>query len=522
MPPPLEVVMAAERLPMRKLREIIRLRLQAGQSGRAIARSCALSPSTASEYLGRIVLAGLSWPLPPELDDDAALERLLFPDERHPVSNRPEPDWAWIHTELQRRHVTKMLLWHEYKEAQPGGLQYSQFCDRYLRWARPLSATMRQAHRAGEKTFIDFSGDGLDVVNAFTGECQKAVLFVAVLGASNLTYVEPVLHQDLPTWIGCHVRAFEYFGGVTPIWVPDNPKVGVTRASKYDPDLNPTYADLARHYEAAVIPARPHRPRDKAKVEAAVLIAERWILAVLRNRTFYSIDELRTAVAGLLEKLNARPMRLLKKSRRQLFDDIERSALKPLPARPYELAEWSRPKVAPDYHVAHDDHFYSVHFGLIGQQLDLRATEATIEIFKSGKRLESYPRSYAKGKYTTRKEHMPRDHRDHAEWTPERIAGWAKKSGPQTVALVEAIMASKVHPQQGFKRCLGILRLGKEYTPERLERASARALRFRTLTYTSVAAILKNNLDQEPLPGDEPQGSLPLHENIRGSRYYLN
>jgi len=514
--------MAAERLPMRKLREIIRLKLQAGRSGRAIARSCGLSPSTVAEYAGRIALAGLSWPLPPELDDDVALERLLFPDEHRPVSNRPEPDWAWIHTELQRRHVTKMLLWHEYKEGQPNGLQYSQFCDRYLRWARPLSATMRQAHRAGEKTFIDFSGDGLDVVNAFTGECQKAVLFVAVLGASNLTYVEPVLYQDLPTWIGCHVRAFEYFGGVTPIWVPDNPKVGVTRASKYDPDLNPTYADLARHYEAAVIPARPYRPRDKAKVEAAVLIAERWILAVLRNRTFYSMEELRTAVSELLEKLNARPMRQLKKSRRQLFEEIERAALKPLPVRPYELAEWSRPKVAPDYHVAHDDHFYSVHYALIGQQLDLRATEATIEIFRSGRRLESYPRSYAKGKYTTRKEHMPRAHRDHAEWTPERIAGWAKKSGPQTVALVEAIMASKVHPQQGFKRCLGILRLGKEYTPERLERASARALRFRTLTYTSVAAILKNNLDQEPLPGDEPQGSLPLHENIRGSRYYLN
>lgn len=447
--------MAAERLPMRKLREIIRLKLQAGQSGRGIARSCAMSPGTVSEYLGRIKVAGLSWPLPPELDDDAALERLLFPGEKHPVSNRPEPDWIWVHSELQRRHVTKMLLWQEYKETQADGLQYSQFCDKYLRWARPLSATMRQAHRAGEKTFIDFSGDGLDVVNPTTGEVQKAVLFVAVLGASNLTYVEPVLHQDLPTWVGCHVRASDFFGSVTEVWVPDNPKVGVTRADRYDPELNPTYADLARHYEVAVIPARPRRPRDKAKVEAAVLIAERWILAVLRNRTFHSMEELRKAVAELMKKLNDRPMRRLKKSRRELFDEMERTTLKPLPERAFELSTWARPKVAPDYHVAFDDHFYSVHFGLIGQRLDLRATETTIEIFRGGKRIESYPRSYEKWKYTTRNEHMPRAHRDQAEWTPERIVGWARKIGPGTGALVHEILASKVHPTAGLQAVLG-------------------------------------------------------------------
>jgi transposase len=505
---------------MRKLREIIRLKLQAGQSGRAIARSCGLSPSTVGEYVGRIALAGLTWPLPPELDEDAALERLLFPDEHRPVSNRPEPDWAWVHTELQRRHVTKMLLWQEYKEAQPAGLQYSQFCDRYLRWARPLSATMRQAHPAGEKTFIDFSGSGIDVVHALTGDRQKAVLFIAVLGASNLTYAEPVLHQDLPTWVGCHVRACEYFGGTTEIWVPDNPRVGVTKASRYEPLLNRTYEDLSAHFGAAVIPARPRKPRDKAKVEAAVLIASRWILAVLRNRTFYSIEELRVAVAELLEKLNHRQMRRVKKSRRQLFEEVERAALKPLPVRPYEYAEWSRPKVDLSYHVEHDDHFYSVHFGLIGERLDLRATETTVEIFRRGVRIESYQRSYRKGKYTTLKHHMPRAHLDQVEWTPERLTDWAKKTGPRTAALLEAVMAAKAHPQQGFKACLGILRLAKQYPPARIERAAGRALHFRTLNSGSVASILKNKLDQLPLPGEEPQQALPLHENIRGSRYY--
>jgi transposase len=512
--------MAAERLPMRKLREVIRLKLQAGQSGRGIARSCGLSPSTVGEYLGRIALAGLGWPLPPELDDDAVLERLLFPDEHRPVSNRPEPDWIYIHRELQRRHVTKQLLWQEYKEATPKGLQYSQFCDRYLLWARPLSATMRQAHHAGAKTFIDFSGSGLDVVSPGTGECQKAVLFLAVLGASNLTYAEPVLHQDLPTWVGCHVRAFEYFGGTTEIWVPDNPRVGVTKASKYEPLLNRTYEDLSAHFGAAVIPARPYKPRDKAKVEVAVLIASRWILAVLRNRTFYSLEEMRAAVAELLEKLNHRRMRRLKKSRRELFEEIERAALKPLPARPFEYAEWAQPKVDLSYHVGHDDHFYSVHFSLIGEQLDLRATEATVEIFRRGSRIESYPRSYLKGKYTTLKHHMPRAHLDQVEWTPERLTDWARKTGPKTAALLEAVMASKAHPQQGFKACLGILRLAKQYPAERIERAAARALHFRTLHSGSVASMLKNNLDQLPLPGEEPQQALPLHENIRGGGYY--
>jgi transposase len=511
--------MAAERLPMRKLRDIIRLKLQAGQSNRAIARACGLSPSTVGEYTGRITLAGLAWPLPPELDDDAVLERLLFPDEGHPVSNRPEPDWIYVHRELRRRHVTKMLLWQEYKEALPDGLQYSQFCDRYLRWARPLSATMRQEHRAGEKTFVDFSGSGLDIANPLTGECQTAVLFIAVLGASNLTYAEPVLHQDLPTWIGCHVRALEYFGGASEIWVPDNPRVGVTKAGKYEPILNRTYEDLSAHYGAAIIPARPYKPRDKAKVEAGVLIASRWILAALRNRTFYSMEELRTAVAELLEKLNARKMRRLKKSRRELFEEIERAALKPLPVRPFEYAEWTQPRVDLSYHVDHDGHFYSVHFSHIGEQLDLRATESVVEIFRRGTRIDSYPRSYAKGKYTTRKEHMPRAHLDQVEWTPERLTNWAKATGPKTAELVAAVMASKPHPQQGFKACLGILRLGKSF-PERIERASARALHFKTLNYTSVASILRHKLDQIPLPGDEPQPSLPLHENVRGGDYY--
>ena len=335
--------MSAERLPMRKLREILRLKLEAGLSGRAIARSCGLSSSTISEYLGRVAVAKLTWPLPPELDDDAALTRLLFPQEASPLRKRPEPDWIRVHQELRRKHVTKLLLWQEYREQQPRGYEYSQFCDRFSRWAATSAVTMRQIHRAGEKMFVDFSGDGIDIVDPQTGECHLAKLFVAVLGASNLTYVEPALSEDLPTWIGCHVRAFAFFGGVSEITVPDNLRSGVKRADYYDPELNPTYAEMGRHYDTVIIPARSRKPRDKAKVEQGVLLAERWILAVLRNRIFHSLEELRDAIKPLLERLNNRPMQKLKKSRRELFDAVERSALRPLPATPYEFATWTKP-----------------------------------------------------------------------------------------------------------------------------------------------------------------------------------
>lgn len=512
--------MPAERLSMRKLREVLRLHLALGRPGREIARSCGLSPSTVSGYLGRAKVAKLSWPLSAELDDDAALTRLLFRDEGHPAPSRPEPDWARIHVELRRKHVTKQLLWEEYKTEQPDGYQYSQFCERYARWEGTLVVSMRQEHRAGEKMFIDFSGDGLDIIDPKTGECVKAKLFLAVLGASSLTYVEPVLSEDLPTWTGCHVRALEFFGGVSEIWVPDNLKSGVKKPDRYEPELNPTYAELARHYEAAIIPARVRKPKDKAKVEQAVLLAERWILAALRNRRFFSLGELREAVKPLLEKLNNRVMRKLKKSRRQLFEELERAALKPLPSRPYEFARWSRPRVHVDYHVEVAEHFYSVPYQLVGKQLDARSTESCVELFQGGRRVTSHVRSNEKGRYTTMNEHMPKAHQAQAEWTPVRLIEWAKKTGPSTAAMVEEILRKRVHPQQGFKACLGILHLNRRYEDARIEAACARALRMRACTYKSVAAILKNNLDRVDEREQARQGALPLHGNVRGPGYY--
>ncbi|MFN8544480.1 MAG: IS21 family transposase [Candidatus Binatia bacterium] len=512
--------MAAERIPMRKLREVLRLRLDVGLPARAIARSCRLSVSTVSGYLGRIAVAKLVWPLPPELDDDAALTRLLFPSEGQPVRARPEPDWAAIHQELHRPHVTKLLVWQEYREREPDGYQYSQFCARYAVWARTLPVTLRQTHRAGAKGFVDFSGDGLTLVDPITGARTTAVLFVLVLGASNLTYVEPVLHQDLATWITCHVNAFRYFGGVPAALVPDNTKAGVARPCYYDPELNPTYAELAQHYGTAVLPARPYKPRDKAKVEQAVLLAERWILAVLRDRVFPSLADLHDAIVPLQERLNARPLRRLGQSRRQLFEAVERAALRPLPATPYVYAVWARPKVSIDYHVAFEDHYYSVPYQLRGEVLDLRATATTVELFHDGRRVASHLRSHIRHHPTTEAAHMPAAHRAHLEWTPSRLIGWGATVGPGTAALFAAIMEQRPHPEQGYRACLGIMRLAKHYPGARLERACARALHFRACSYKSVVAILRHHRDAEPLPTEAEPPPLPLHANVRGAKYY--
>lgn len=514
--------MSAERLSMRKLREILRLHFEKAYSQRAIASSCGVGASTVADYLGRAKVAKVTWPPDPTVDDEA-LERLLFPREHAAARLCPEPDYERVHLELKKKHVTKMLLWQEYREQHSDGYQYSQFCQRYREWAEGLGVTMRQHHVAGEKMFVDFSGDGIDIVDPRTGECQSAKLFVAVLGASNLTYIEPVLHEDLATWVACHVRALAYFGGVPQVWVPDNLKSGVKRADYYDPELNPTYHDLATHYGAVVIPARKRKPRDKAKVEQGVLLASRWVLAVLRHREFTSFVELRDAVAPLRERLNDRPMQKLKQSRRAVFESLERAALQPLPGAPYELCEWKKVRVNIDYHIEFDEHYYSVHYTHYSKQqrdMEVRATATTVEILYGGRRVASHVRSFEKFKHTTKSEHRPASHTVHLEWTPSRIIAWGKSIGPSTGAVLEEILARRQHPEQGFRSCLGVIRLKDRYSSERLERACTRAFAHKTFNRRSIEAILKNNLDAVTDEAEPPQLALPLHRNIRGADYY--
>ncbi len=512
--------MPAERLSMRKIREVLRLKWDSGVSNRRIAQSCAIGRPAVTEYLRRAAAAGLSWPLPADLDD-GALERRLFPRPASlPMDLRTVPDWAQVHQELKRKGVTLVLLWQEYKATCPEGYQYSAFCVHYRTWRGTRDVVMRQSHRAGEKLFVDYCGPTVPVIDGSSGEIHTAQIFVAVLGASNYTYAEATWTQTLPDWIGAHVRAFAFFGGSPALLVPDNLKSAVTHAHRYEPDLNPTYQEMAAHYGVAVLPARAGKPRDKAKVEAGVLLVERWILARLRHQSFFSLAELNQVIAQLLADLNRRSFKKLPGSRQEWFETLERPALQPLPDTPYDYAEWKKARVNIDYHIEVEGHYYSVPYQLVKQPLDVRIGAQVVECLYQGKRVASHRRAHSKGHHTTVAEHMPRAHQQYAQWTPQRLVRWAQQTGAATARVVEAILASRPHPQQGFRSCLGILRLGKTYGDARLEAACQRALVLGALSYRSIESILKRALDRTPLPEPAPAAEAIDHPNIRGPEYY--
>jgi transposase len=512
--------MPAERLSMRKVREVLRLKYACGASERVIARSVGVGRTAIAEYIRRAAVIGITWPIPEGLDDTALERRLFAPAGYNPPRSKPLPEWGHIHAELRRRGVTLALLWEEYRGHHPDGYGYSRFCDLYIEWRHGITATMRQTHAAGEKLFVDFAGDTVPVFDGLTGEVRAAKIFVAVLGASNYTFAQARFSEALPDWIGAHVDALAFLGGVPKALVCDNLKAGVTAASRYEPGVNRTYQDLAAHYGTTVMPARPRKPRDKAKVEAAVLIVQRWILARLRNARFFSLAELNVAIRILVDELNARLMRKLGASRREFFDTIDRPALMPLPDAPYQYAEWRRARVAPDYHVEVAGHFYSVPSRMIRQVVEVRATEATIEVFHRGTRIASHARSGVKHRHTTISEHMPSAHRRYAFWTPARLLAEAEKIGPSTTALCQAIMRAKPHPEQGFRSCLGILRMEKTYGPQRLEAACRRGITIGAASYRSIASILKTGLDKAFLPETNPEADPIQHGNIRGRGYY--
>jgi len=513
--------MAGRRLSMRKIKEVLRLKWITGHSERQIATSCNIARSTVQEYLKRAELSGLTWPIACELDD-TALENLLYPQK--PASSpyrAPMPPMDYLYRELRRKGVTLQLLWYEYKQQHPDGYQYSFFCELYRNWVKKLDPPLRQRHLAGERMFVDFAGQTVDIIDTATGEVSNAHIFIAVLGASNYTYAEATAGQDLPSWINAHIHAFEYFGGAPQIVVPDNLKAGVTNPCRYEPDINPTYQDLAEHYGTTVIPARPGKPRDKAKVESAVLVVERWILAPLRNHTFFSISQLNRTIAKKLDELNSRPLKKLKTTRQKLYESIDKPALNPLPPHRYEYADWKRARVNIDYHVEVDRHYYSVPYQLVREQVDVRLTSTTLEILFKNRRVASHKRSSVPGGFSTLTEHMPKSHQRYLDWTPSRIITWAGRTGPNTEQLVTRILENRPHPEQGFRSALGIMRLANLYGPERVEKASARALSIRAYSYKSTKSILKNGLDQQPLPFDHlEEASLLTHHNIRGRGYY--
>lgn len=506
---------------MRKIKEVLRLKFELGFANRQIARSCKVSHSTVADYLQRAEAAGLNtWPLPIDLDE-TELEARLFPPSETADPSRSNPNWPAIHENLHgHKHVTLQLVWQEYKQDEPDGYQYSRFCQLYRQWTGKLDLVLRQEHRAGEKLFVDYAGQLVPITDPKTGVVTEASIFVAVLGASNYTFAEASWKQDLACWIGSHIRALEFLGGCPELLIPDNLKTGVHHPCRYEPDLNPTYQEMAAHYGMAVIPARVRKPRDKAKAEAGVLLVERWILAVLRKRVFFNLADFNQAIAALLERLNQRPFRKLEGSRATWFLKLDRPALRPLPAVPYPFAEWKKARVNIDYHIEIDRHYYSAPHSLVHRQVDARYTAMTVEIFHAGQRVASHARSYKAGGFTTIHAHRPKSHQRYLEWTPQRLVHWASTVGLSTAALVDKILQSRPHPEQGFRSCLGILRLGKVYGHDRLEAAARRALTLDACSYKSVKSILHTGLDRQQsleLPPDRP----PIqHVNIRGNDYF--
>jgi transposase len=506
---------------MHKIKTVLRL-AGLGLSQRQIALSCQIGQATVSEYLGMAARAGLKWQDVADWDEGRLRSALLPAAPPAPSWRKAdEPDFAAIRGQLQQhKHLTLQLLWQEYREQHPEGYGYSRYCGLYRDWLKRQDVVLRHEHRAGEKLFVDYAGDTIPVHDAATGQVRAAAVFVAVLGASNYTFAEATWTQGLADWIGSHLRLFEFLGGVPEIVVPDNLKSGVTRACRYEPDLNRTYEEMAAHYGVAVIPARRRKPRDKAKVEAGVLVVERWILAALRKRRFFSLGEVNEAIAELLARLNDRPFRKAEGTRRSLFEVLDRPALRGLPAERYQYGDWATARVNIDYHVVFGGHFYSVPYRLVQEPVEVRASPSTIEIFHKGVRVASHARSSLSNQATTNDEHRPKSHQRHLQWTPSRLVEWGRTVGPLTAELLERILAAKRHPEQGFRSCLGILRLGDEYGNQRVEAAARRALQHRTYSFKSLESILKSHLDTLPESAAEPSRPPLDHPNIRGSEYF--
>ena len=510
--------MANKRLSMRRIKEVLRLYFEQKRSLRLIAQAMSISPSTVSDYVSRAQAAGLAYPLAGSMGDDE-LERLLFPPQPPSSVKRAEPDWPTVYAAMRTKGMTLTLAWQEYKGIHPDGYQLSWFCDAYRRYSDKLGIVLRQFHPAG-RCFVDYAGPTVDVIEPATGEVRHAQIFVATLGASNYSYAEATWTQQLSDWIRSHIRLFEFLKGVPELLIPDNLKSGVKKASYYEPQINPSFREFASYYRFTVLPARPYKPRDKAKVENGVLIVERWILARLRNRRFFSLSELNVAIAELVRDMNQRAFRKLPGNRQSLFADVDRPALGELPEQPYEYALWSLARVHIDCHIEVDGHYYSVPYRLLRQQVDTRLTDTVLEVFAKGLRVASHIRSFARGKHSTIVEHLPARHQQYLNWSPERIAHWAERLGPSVKLVVDHILRSRQHPQQAYRSCLGVLRLGKSYGNDRLEAACQRALLINGMTYRSIESMLKTGMDRQPLSHDSEQSALPLHENVRGPTYY--
>jgi len=509
--------MARRPISMRKTKEILRLKHELGLTNRQIAASLNLSHTCVGQHLAQARQVGIGWPFPADLDEDR-FRQLLRMAASPPPPKRYLPPMAEVHRELQRKGVTLQLLWEEYQRAHPDGYAYTQFWEYYRRFCSQLEPVLRQPHPAGERMFVDWAGMTIPLWDAQTGQSRPAYLFVAVLGASNYTFAAAFENTRSPAWIEAHMQAWEFFGGVTRLTVPDNPKTAVTYACRYEPELTTSYQELATHYGTVVLPARARKPQDKGKVEAAVQHAERRILAGLRDQRFFSLGELNVAIRRALQALNDHPFQKLPGSRTELFAELDRPVLLPLPTTRYELAAWRQAKVNIDYHIQVDWHNYSVPYRLTHQTVDVPLSERTVEIFHRQQRVALHPRSHHSGGFTD-PAHRPKAHQRHLEWTPMRLIGWARNQvGPQCAAAVSYILEHKPHPEMGYRSCLGLMRLSRHHGHSRLEQACQRAVVLDVCSYPSIKSILESKLETQPILSTP--ATLVTHNNLRGGHYY--
>lgn len=512
--------MPTPKVPMSKIRRVLQLLHEAGLSQREAARAAGVSKSCVSDIASCARAAGLPWAQARELDDDV-LHARLHPAPVARSARHLEPEWSQIHQQLKRPGVTLQLLWEEYQLAHDGrAYKYSAFCDKYAAFARGLKRSMRQVHKAGERLFVDYAGQTVELVDIFSGEITRAQIFVAVLGASNLTYACATRTQQAEDWVRSIIAALEYIGGVPRLLVPDQPRALMARPDRYEPTAHRLLAELGEHYGVAILPARPARPKDKAKVEVGVQVVERWILARLRERRFINLGELNRAIAPLLTQLNERPFKKLPGSRRSAFEQMERAALSPLPAAPMQVARFKLARVNIDYHVEYEGHYYSVPHRLVGEQVELRITDQTLEALHKTQRVAAHVLNPRRGGHSTTAEHMPASHRAHAQWSPAKLLAWGQRIGEACAAVVRWQLEHRPHPEQGYRACLGLMRLSREYGAERLEAACARALSIRAPHYKSISSILASGLDRHGTPAQLDLPAMPTHENVRGPDYY--
>ena len=505
---------------MRKLKEVLRLRLAAGLSNRKVALITRIGKTAVSKHVSRAKELRLDWPKIESMPEEA-IEALLYPPLKEPKpGGRVIPDWDEVAKELRRKGVTKQLLWEEYQEDRPGqAYSYSRYCELYASWKGDIEPVMRFEHAAGERCFVDYSGQTLTVVDPETGESRQAEIFVATLGASNYTFVDVTWSQKSEDFLASHQRTVEFFGGVPRIFVLDNLRSGVTKPDWYEPLLNRSYEDLINHLGAVAIPARVRKPRDKAKAENGVLQVERRVLAVLRDELIVGLEAARTRVMEELDKLNDRPFQKMAGSRSSVFAELDAPALQPLPKTRWVPTEWKDAKVHIDYHIEVNRHLFSVPYQYIGEVLDVKVTPNLVEIFRKGRPVASHRRS--RKRYTTKRDHMPSSHREHRRWSPPRVVATAKRIGPHTSELVDRLLSSKIHPEQGYRPCLGIVRLADKYGEGRLDAACRRALDHSAVSYKSVKSILEKGLDRIEEEA-ESQADPVKHSNIRGQEAYVD